>query len=184
MFLPHATGTNRPASVTQVRAMRMVCPGAGLDDAFRHINDQLADDLSSNRFAHGVSRRARHEVAPADLPRGGQGPILHYHASRGRGVARRGDTPGRWHDDHLRRRNHGSRSRPGGVVALTDGIYEYEDPSGKMFGDQRVVALIRERRALRPADPQRIVEEVTALAAGAPERRASDAPQESSVGGR
>ena len=60
---------------------------------------------------------------------------------------------------------------PGDVVAaITDGIFEYENPAGTMFGDQRVVALIREE-AGASADRilRRIVDEVTAFADGAPQ---------------
>jgi phosphoserine phosphatase len=77
LLLGDATGHGiGPAlSVTQVRAMlRMaVRLGAGLDDAFRHINDQLADDLSSNRFVTaflGVLDTATHRLT---YHAGGQG---------------------------------------------------------------------------------------------------------------
>jgi len=69
LLLGDATGHGiGPAlSVTQVRAMLRIAVrlGAGLDDAFRHINDQLADDLSSNRFVTaflGVLDTASHRL--------------------------------------------------------------------------------------------------------------------------
>jgi serine phosphatase RsbU (regulator of sigma subunit) len=60
---------------------------------------------------------------------------------------------------------------PGDVVAaITDGIYEYENREGKMFGERRVVDLIREEAGSSAERIlHRIVEEVTAFAAGAPQ---------------
>jgi len=87
LLLGDATGHGiGPAlSVTQVRSMLRVCVrlGAGLDDAFRHINDQLSDDLASNRFVTaflGVLDSSAHRV---DYHAGGQGPLLHFHGAGG-----------------------------------------------------------------------------------------------------
>jgi phosphoserine phosphatase len=176
LLLGDATGHGiGPAlSVTQVRAMlRMaVRLGAGLDDAFRHINDQLADDLSSNRFVTaflGVLDTASHRLT---YHAGGQGPILHYHAARGEASLAAATTlPMGMMTIFKPTESRVAALEPGDVVAaITDGIYEYENPAGKMFGDQRVVALIREEAgASAERILQRIVEEVTAFAAGAPQ---------------
>ena len=176
LLLGDATGHGiGPAlSVTQVRAMlRMaVRLGAGLDDAFRHINDQLADDLSSNRFVTaflGVLDTASHRLT---YHAGGQGPILHFHAARSEASLEAATTlPMGMMPIFRPTEPRVSLLEPGDVVAaITDGIYEYENPAGKMFGESRVVDLIR-REAASSADRilHRIVDEVAAFAAGAPQ---------------
>ena len=176
LLLGDATGHGiGPAlSVTQVRAMlRMaVRLGAGLDDAFRHINDQLADDLSSNRFVTaflGVLDTASHRLT---YHAGGQGPILHYHAARGEASLAAATTlPMGMMPIFKPTAARVSVVEPGDIVAaITDGIYEYENPAGKMFGDQRVVQLVREEAGSSAEQIlHRIVDEVTAFAEGAPQ---------------
>jgi len=176
LLLGDATGHGiGPAlSVTQVRAMlRMaVRLGAGLDDAFRHINDQLADDLSSNRFVTaflGLLDIASHRLT---YHAGGQGPILHYHAARAEASLAPATTlPMGMMTIFKLTESRVAMLEPGDVVAaITDGIYEYENPAGKMFGDQRVVALIREEAgASAERILRRIVDEVASFAAGAPQ---------------
>ncbi len=176
LLLGDATGHGiGPAlSVTQVRAMlRMaVRLGAGLDDSFRHINDQLADDLSSNRFVTaflGVLDTASHRLT---YHAGGQGPILHFHAARGEASLAAATTlPMGMMPIFKPTAAREWIVEPGDVVALiTDGIYEYENPAGAMFGDQRVVDLVREEAGSSAEKIlHRIVDEVTAFADGAPQ---------------
>lgn len=167
-------GIGPALSVTQVRAMlRMaVRLGAGLDDSFRHINDQLADDLSSNRFVTaflGVLDTNTHQLT---YHAGGQGPILQFHAGRLESTLQTATTlpmgmmaifkPMEARTTHM---------DPGDIVAaITDGIFEYENRRGEMFGEKRVVAIV-ERESGASADRilTRIVEEVTTFAAGAPQ---------------
>jgi phosphoserine phosphatase len=176
LLLGDATGHGiGPAlSVTQVRAMLRIAVrlGAGLDDAFRHINDQLSDDLSSNRFVTaflGVLDTSAHELT---YHAGGQGPILHFHVASATATLEKATTLPMGMMPILRPTAPRVASiAPGDIVAaITDGIFEYADPSGAMFGEQRVVDLIREE-AGSPADRilRRIVDEVTAFAAGAPQ---------------
>jgi phosphoserine phosphatase len=176
LLLGDATGHGiGPAlSVTQVRAMlRMaVRLGAGLDDAFRHINDQLADDLSSNRFVTaflGVLDTATHRLT---YHAGGQGPILHYHAARSETSLDAATTlPMGMMPIFKPTTPRVAIVEPGDIIgAITDGIFEYENPAGKMFGDQRVVDLIREEAGSSAEQIlHRIVDEVTTFAAGAPQ---------------
>jgi phosphoserine phosphatase len=176
LLLGDATGHGiGPAlSVTQVRAMlRMaVRLGAGLDDSFRHINDQLADDLSSNRFVTaflGVLDTSSHRLT---YHAGGQGPILHYHAARKEASLEAATTlPMGMMPIFKPTAARVAPVEPGDIVAaITDGIYEYENPAGKMFGDSRVVELIREEAGSSAERIlHRIVDEVTKFAAGAPQ---------------
>jgi phosphoserine phosphatase len=176
LLLADATGHGiGPAlSVTQVRAMlRMaVRLGANLDDAFRHINDQLSDDLSSNRFVTaflGVLETASHRLT---YHAGGQGPILHFHAARAESTLEVATTlPMGMMPIITPTDPRVALMEPGDIVAaITDGIYEYENGAGKMFGDQRVVELVREEAgSTAERILHRIVDEVTAFASGAPQ---------------
>jgi phosphoserine phosphatase RsbU/P len=176
LLLGDATGHGiGPAlSVTQVRAMLRIAVrlGAGLDDAFRHINDQLSDDLSSNRFVTaflGVLDTAAHKVT---YHAGGQGPILHFHASDGTSSLDAATTlPMGMMPIFKPTEPRVAPMQPGDVLAaITDGIFEYADNSGAMFGEHRVAELIREESGSSAQRIlERIVDEVTAFAAGAPQ---------------
>ena len=176
LLLGDATGHGiGPAlSVTQVRAMLRMASrlGAGLDDSFRHINDQLADDLSSNRFVTaflGVLDTKTHELT---YHAGGQGPILHFRAATSSATLAAATTlPMGMMPIFKPTAPRVAVLEPGDILAaITDGIFEYESASGAMFGEQRVIDLIRELAAL-PADTilHRIVDEVVAFAQGAPQ---------------
>jgi sigma-B regulation protein RsbU (phosphoserine phosphatase) len=167
-------GIGPALSVTQVRAMlRMaVRLGAGLDDAFRHINDQLADDLASNRFVTaflGVLDTTTHTLR---YHAGGQGPILHFHAAtRETTLASATTLPLGMMPVVQLREPHADTLAPGDMLALiTDGIYEYENPAGEMFGSARVASLLRDHAGnTAAATLQAIVEAVTEFAKGAPQ---------------
>lgn len=176
LLLGDATGHGiGPAlSVTQVRAMLRIAVrlGAELDDAFRHINDQLSDDLSSNRFVTaflGVLDTATHRLT---YHSGGQGPILHFHAARAESTLEAATTlPMGMMPIFKATAARVVVMEPGDVIAaITDGIYEYESASGGMFGEKRVVELVREESASSAEKLlQRIVDEVTAFSEGAPQ---------------
>ena len=176
LLLGDATGHGiGPAlSVTQVRSMLRVCIrlGAGFHEAFRHINDQLVDDLASNRFVTaflGALDVGAHQV---EYHAGGQAPVLFFHYARKEcewlqsstmpmgvlpGIPKK---PPRSHD-----------LAPGDILALlTDGIYEYENAAGEQFGESRVGRLITEHRD-EPMSrlAERIVQGVEEFAQGAPQ---------------
>jgi phosphoserine phosphatase len=150
-------------------ALRM---GAGLEDAFRHVNDQLAETLHGGRFVTAFIGLLDADSHRLRFISGGQGPILHYHAA-----SRRFDI-------------HGSSSFPMGAMALpgprpahdidfapgdllvllTDGIFEYEAPDGEAFGCARVEQLVA-AQGHRPPDEIAacLIDAVRAFARGAPQ---------------
>ncbi|HEV8375602.1 MAG TPA: GAF domain-containing SpoIIE family protein phosphatase [Candidatus Polarisedimenticolia bacterium] len=148
LLLGDATGHGvGPAlSVTQVRAMlRMaVRLGADLDDAFRHINDQLVDDLPDNRFVTaflGLLDTQKHRIV---YHSGGQGPLLHFHAESSRcewlpaSTIPMGFLAGMPLPEPCQH-----SLGPGDILGLiTDGIFEYENPDFEAFGQGRVDALV------------------------------------------
>jgi phosphoserine phosphatase len=149
MLLGDATGHGfGPAlSATQMQAMLRVAfrCGADLHQAYRHVNNQLAEDLPDDRFLTafmGFLDPERHEV---EFHSGGQGPILHFRAD--------GETI-EWHkptnfpvgildiDDAGEACS--LEMQPGDVLALiSDGVYEYENTQGAQFGEDRVAEVMR-----------------------------------------
>lgn len=134
-------------SATQMQAMLRVAfrCGANLDEAYRHVNNQMAEDLPDDRFVTafmGFLNPVRHEIR---YHSGGQGPILHYRAA---------DQSCDWHkpttfpvgildlDDTGDPRV--LKMEPGDVlVLLSDGVYEYESKQGVQFGEDRVARLLK-----------------------------------------
>jgi len=133
-------------SATQMQAMLRVAfrCGACLDEAYRHVNNQLAEDLPDDRFITafmGFLDPTTHEVR---FHSGGQGPILHFRAA---------DESCEWHRPttfpvgiiELREAGEAQimKMAPGDVlVLLSDGIYEYESKQGVQFGEDGVARLL------------------------------------------
>jgi phosphoserine phosphatase len=150
-------------------AMRL---GAGVDDTFRHMNDQLEQDLSSNRFVTcflGKLDTSAHTLA---YHSGGQGPILHRDAATNTWTRIEptamplGILPS-FRPKPARVMALG----PGDTVALiSDGVFEYENPAGAMYGNERVEELLTaSARESAAAQLDGLVEAVERFAAGAPQ---------------
>ena len=134
-------------SATQLQAMLRVAfrCGADLDAAFRHVNDQMAEDLPDDRFVTafmGFLDPATHQVK---YHSGGQGPILHYKAA-----TRECD----WYQPttfpvgvlEMEKLPEATilNLEPGDVLALlSDGVYEYHNAEGAQFGEDRIAELIK-----------------------------------------
>lgn len=149
ILLGDATGHGfGPAlSATQMQAMLRVAfrCGVSLDEAYIHVNNQLAEDLPEDRFLTafmGFLNPQTHEVRYFS---GGQGPILHFRAE---------EEVCEWHRPTnfpvgiLEIEDAGEagliRMEPGDVLALlSDGIYEYENRQGLQLGEERVEQLFK-----------------------------------------
>jgi len=148
MLLGDATGHGfGPAlSATQLQAMLRVAfrLGADLEQAYREVNNQMAEDLPDDRFITafmGFLDPNRHEVV---FHSAGQGPILHWCAEEGRC---------RWHKPTsfpvgvMERDTSDPAERltlaPGDVLALiSDGVYEFADAAGREFGERGVAEVL------------------------------------------
>lgn len=149
MLLGDATGHGfGPAlSATQMQAMLRVSfrLGADLDQAYMHVNNQLAEDLPDDRFITafmGFLDPLTHRVK---YHSGGQGPILHFRAASGAcdwykptnfpvGIMEidDGQESAKLHLD------------PGDILAvISDGIYEYANQDGEEFGEEGVATVMR-----------------------------------------
>ena len=139
-------GIGPALSATQVRAMLRVALrlGANLDDAFRHINDQLVEDLPDDRFVtafFGLLDATDHSVR---FHSGGQGPILHFHAASGDYDWYEPSTfPLGYMDQSSLQDPIGIELAPGDILGLiSDGIYEYENEAGTQFGQAGLTRVI------------------------------------------
>ena len=154
-------GIGPALSATQVRAMLRVALrlNSGLDDAFVHINDQLCDDLPDDRFVTGFFGVLDGNTNTVDFHSGGQGPIMHFHASTAEFD---------WHPattfplGYMPQANMAAPLRaemdPGDVLGLiSDGIYEYENESGEQFGQDRVANIVAHGNDL---SAQELVDEI------------------------
>jgi phosphoserine phosphatase RsbU/P len=167
-------GIGSALSATQLTAMLRVALrlGASLEDLFRHVNDQLCEDLPEEQFVTaflGILDVGSHTLR---FHSGGQGPLLHYRAATDECVWL---TPSTFPMGFVTYEALGAASSielgPGDVVALlSDGIYECERHDGQQFGTERVAATVRSH-AMRPmADLLvRLYEATCAFAAGAPQ---------------
>ena len=177
IVLGDATGHGiAPAlSVTQMQSMlRMAFRlGADLETAFGQVNDQLETVLPEDRFITafvGLLDAAAHRVRYLS---GGQGPILHFRAASGDCVRHRptgfpmGAMP-----MPARRPAAVIELAPGDLlVLLTDGVFEYFDPDGVAFGEDRVEAVLRaHHRESAAALSARLLGAVRAFARGAPQQ--------------
>ncbi|MCC6906725.1 MAG: SpoIIE family protein phosphatase [Phycisphaerales bacterium] len=150
LFIADATGHGiGPAlSVTQARAMARVAMrcGVGLEQAVRHINAQLCEDLPPGRFITAFLGRLDSDAHTIEFHSAGQGPLLHIHAATGAadsaeatglpmGIMPFGVVDG----VELGR----VQMAPGDVYAvLSDGFFEAQDAAGRQFGTHAVVEVI------------------------------------------
>jgi phosphoserine phosphatase len=176
MLLGDATGHGfGPAlSATQMQAMLRVAfrLGVDLDSAYMHVNNQLHEDLPDDRFITafmGFLDPRSHQV---EFHSGGQGPILHFHASSGECEWQKptsfplGIMP---LDRTARARQ--LKLEPGDVLALiSDGLYEYARADGAEFGESGIAAVLRQGRDLSMAELGRaLVDETFRFGGGAPQ---------------
>ena len=165
-------------SATQMQAMLRVAfrCGADLDAAYRHVNNQLEEDLPDDRFITafiGFLDPRRHLLRYHSA---GQGPILHWRAES-ETCALLPPTTFPLGAMPLDRAPAAATLAlaPGDLLALlSDGIFEYRDGAGEQFGVARVEAVLRRARDL---PVERIAEEVLAAVRG----HGGSAPQEDDI---
>ena len=143
-------------SATQMQAMLRVAfrCGADLGQAYRHVNNQLEEDLPDDRFVTAFMGFLDPREHVVRYHSGGQGPILHFSAAEQRcnwyqpttfpvGILQIEDPA------EPRRLS----MAPGDLlVLLSDGIYEFENRQGAQFGEERVARLLEYHHRLPTAE--------------------------------
>ncbi|HEY5642002.1 MAG TPA: SpoIIE family protein phosphatase [Woeseiaceae bacterium] len=139
-------GIGPALSATQVRAMLRVAVrlNSTLDDAFRHINNQLCEDLPDDRFVTGFFGLLDAEAHTVHFHSGGQGPIMHFQAETGDYDWHPATTFPLGYMPHVELMPPVlANLEPGDVLGLiSDGIYEYENEAGQQFGRQGVMRVL------------------------------------------
>jgi phosphoserine phosphatase len=176
MLLGDATGHGfGPAlSATQMQAMLRVSfrLGADLDNAYMHVNNQLAEDLPDDRFITAFMGFLDTGTHTVNYHSGGQGPILHFRAA---------DECCDWYkptsfpvgimeiDDKPESAN--LHLEPGDILALiSDGVYEYANLQGEEFGEERVSAVFKSSHRLSMSGlTADLIQEVTKFGGDAPQ---------------
>jgi sigma-B regulation protein RsbU (phosphoserine phosphatase) len=176
MLLGDATGHGfGPAlSATQMQAMLRVSfrLGADLDQAYMHVNNQLAEDLPDDRFITafmGFLDPVTHRV---NYHSGGQGPILHFRAADG--VCdwyKPTNFPVGIMDIDDKQASADLQLESGDILALiSDGIYEYANLEEEEFGEERVAAIFKTSHQLSMSDLcDRLISEVMKFGGEAPQ---------------
>ena len=184
-------GIGPALSATQVRAMLRLAQrfGAGLDDTFRHINDQLVVDLPEDRFVTAFLGRLDPITHEFSYHSGGQGPLLHFHAQTQDCEVL---SPTTFPMGAMPLVKIGPARRaalaPGDIFALvSDGVFEYQDAVGAQFGELAVMDLLQRHQRLPMAVVlQHLLDALAAFGRGAPQldditvvlvKRLPDAPQ-------
>lgn len=140
-------GIGPALNVTELRSMLRLGLrlSADLPRLLVQINQQLADDLPSDRFITaflGVLDPLRHEVR---YHAAGQGPLLHYRAAAREAVWREPSTTplGMFSDIDVDAPPPVRMERGDLLVVLTDGFYEYQSAAGEELGTARISELIQ-----------------------------------------
>lgn len=176
MLLGDATGHGfGPAlSATQMQAMLRVSfrLGANLDQAYMHVNNQLAEDLPDDRFITafmGFLDPVTHRVT---YHSGGQGPILHFRAADGAcDWYKPTSFPVGIMDLDDQQESATIQLEPGDILALiSDGVYEYANLEGEEFGEEGVASIFRDHHQLSMADfTETLIEAVMEFGGDAPQ---------------
>ena len=154
LLLGDATGHGfGPAlSATQMQAMLRVAfrLGANLDSAYRHVNNQLNEDLPDDRFITafmGFLDPATHEV---EYHSGGQGPILVFRAESGECEWYKPTSfpVGIMEMDGETAATRLNLGRGDILAVISDGIYEFAAADGSQFGENGVAAVMRRHHGL------------------------------------
>lgn len=167
-------GIGPALSATQVRAMLRLAQrlGASLDDAFRHINDQLVVDLPEDRFVTAFLGQLDPHSHELHYHSGGQGPLLHFHADD---LSCDFYPPTTFPMGAMplpaMKPPQTVQLAPGDVFALvSDGVYEYQDAEERQFGEAGVADLLgRYHDRPMPYLLGRLMEALKSFGQGAPQ---------------
>jgi len=150
----HGIGPALVSSSCRAYARGSLLTGGDQNGLLDRLNQLLTEDLPANQFITFVVVLLDPITAQASVLSAGHGPILWYQhaADRFENLEAQGIPLGM-----MAHANYGQANQrclaPGDLLVLvTDGFYEWEDPSGEQFGLNRLEAAIRRSRDENAAD--------------------------------
>jgi phosphoserine phosphatase len=152
LLLGDATGHGiGPAlSVTQMRSMiRMAIRfDASLDDIVKHLNNQLAADLSTSRFITAIVGILDSTTHKFEYHAPGQGPLLFFHyKDQSHDTLDASAVPlGILENAPLTPPEPFVFQAGDFLAVMSDGFFEYPDEQDELFGEDRVVNYLMEHR--------------------------------------
>jgi phosphoserine phosphatase len=158
LLLGDATGHGiGPAlSVTQMRSMiRMALRfDASLDDIVTNLNNQLAADLSTSRFITAIVGILDGTTHQFEYHAPGQGPLLFFrHQDQSHESLSASTVPlGILANAPLSTPDPFQFETGDFLAVMSDGFFEYANASGELFGEDRVVAYLKENQATPAED--------------------------------
>jgi phosphoserine phosphatase len=175
LLVADATGHGIGSALSAMQSRAMLRLGLrlsqGIDRISGETNRQLCQDLPMGRFVTGWYARADLRTGRVECIALGQGPILHYERATDTFHTLPTDMPpmGVMADDVPPERTIVQMGAGDLLVALTDGYFETDAPSGEQWQQERAESLLRSMRDATPDEMLRACNEAMASwGAGAP----------------
>jgi serine phosphatase RsbU (regulator of sigma subunit) len=144
----HGIGPSLVSSSCRAYARASVLASNDHDGLLNRLNKLLADDLSANRFVTFAVMFLDPQTGEVDIHSAGHGPIIIYRRETDaiENIDAHGIPLGMiahigYAEGTKKQLNPGDM-----LIVVTDGFYEWEDPSGEQFGLNRLEDVIRESR--------------------------------------
>ena len=175
LLVADATGHGIGSALSAMQSRAMLRLGLrlsqGIDRISGETNRQLCQDLPMGRFVTGWYARADLRTGRVECIALGQGPILHYERATDTFHTLPTDMPpmGVMADDVPPERTIVQMGAGDLLVALTDGYFETDAPSGEQWQQERAESLLRSMRDATPDEMLRACNAAMASwGAGAP----------------
>jgi serine phosphatase RsbU (regulator of sigma subunit) len=168
----HGLGPALITAFCRAYARSTIEGSSSLGDALTRINGLIARDLPTGRFVTFAAARLTPGASDVALLSAGHGPILHYHAASGAVTALGADDLPLGIDPDLSFGAAQTIEMGSGdaLVLLTDGFFEWADPTGEAWGIERLEETVRRAADQGPdALIGAMVRDVEAFAGAAPQ---------------
>ncbi|HXY06725.1 MAG TPA: PP2C family protein-serine/threonine phosphatase [Terriglobales bacterium] len=148
----HGIGPAILASVCRAYSRASFNVRDSLETTLRNINHSFAEDLTPERFATFVAAVFEEASDQVELLSAGHGPLFVYSSnSRSFQFLNAQTLPLGILPDMQEARPIRISMKPGDIILLiTDGFFEWENPSGELFGTERLAEIVRRYSDLEP----------------------------------
>jgi serine phosphatase RsbU (regulator of sigma subunit) len=150
----HGIGPALVSASCRAYARATFLTGEAKNGLLRRLNELLVDDLSANRFITFAVVFLDQLSSRVKILSAGQGPILWYKYASGEieNLEAQGIPLGMIAGVNYSEANEKCLAPGDMVVLVTDGFYEWEDPSGEQFGMRRLAAVLHESSDCQAAE--------------------------------